>query len=358
MLSLPHSRDHQESRLGIALAGGGSKGAYHVGVLRFLAEAGLEVDAVSGASIGALNGSVVAASANMAEAADRLEEIWRHIANNNPIQVGKPSDDTGAADFAWYLGLMVAMGQALVLPPWLKAALAALTPAASPLLDRGGLCSDAPISNALKRFLDLEALRKGKPFHVSVYRSHGKAWLDFVIGALGLAGMIDTPDSEFLHLQALPESEQVQAILASAAIPLFFKAKTVEGRLYVDGGTGGARQVQGNTPVPPLVSAERCDRIIVCHLSDGSLWSRHEFRNTQIIEIRPGRSISRGSMLGDMVGFDKANILDWMEQGYDDAKRCVGSIADRLKARHKAAEARKRLREKVGALERDGFHVE
>ncbi len=247
MPSITPSSDLRKPRLGIALAGGGSKGAFHVGVLRYLAEAGLEVDAVSGASIGAFNGSVVAASANMAEAASRLEQVWRFIADNNPIKLG--NEGPGTADFAWYLGLMVSMGQTVILPPLLDAALVALIPASSSLLDRGGLYSDSPVKDALKRVLDMDSLRKGKPFHVSVYRSHGKAWLDFAVGALGAFGITDTPDSEFLHVQALPESEQVQAILASAAIPLFFRAKKVNGQEYVDGGTGGARGAKGNTPV-------------------------------------------------------------------------------------------------------------
>ncbi len=59
-----------------------------------------------------------------------------------------------------------------------------------------------------------------------------------------------------------------------------------------------------------------------------------------------------------MIGFDKANILDWMEQGYEDAKRCVGDVAQLLELRYRAAEVRGLLKEKVHALDEDGFCVE
>lgn len=48
-------------KMGIALGGGGAKGYAHIGVLRAFSEAGIEFDAVSGTSIGALVGAVYAA---------------------------------------------------------------------------------------------------------------------------------------------------------------------------------------------------------------------------------------------------------------------------------------------------------
>jgi NTE family protein len=46
--------------LGLALEGGGAKGAYHMGVAKAYLEAGHTFDAVVGTSIGALNGAVIA----------------------------------------------------------------------------------------------------------------------------------------------------------------------------------------------------------------------------------------------------------------------------------------------------------
>ncbi|MBW6086929.1 hypothetical protein KZ779_28470 [Escherichia coli] len=51
--------------------------------------------------------------------------------------------------------------------------------------------------------------------------------------------------------------------------------------MFGDGGMGGWRNMQGNTPVTPLVDAG-CNMVIVTHLSDGSLWDRRAFPDTTI----------------------------------------------------------------------------
>src|SRR5262245_38141686 len=57
------------------LGGGGLLGAHQVGMLRALAEAGITPDLVVGTSIGAINGSLVAA--DPAGAVARLDRLWR-----------------------------------------------------------------------------------------------------------------------------------------------------------------------------------------------------------------------------------------------------------------------------------------
>ncbi len=57
-------------KIGIALGGGGAKGYAHIGVLGAFSEAGIEFDAVSGTSIGALVGAVYAAGK-----LSRLEDV-------------------------------------------------------------------------------------------------------------------------------------------------------------------------------------------------------------------------------------------------------------------------------------------
>lgn len=47
----------RRGKMALALSAGGARGAYEVGALLFLAEHGVRFDAVSGASIGALNGA-------------------------------------------------------------------------------------------------------------------------------------------------------------------------------------------------------------------------------------------------------------------------------------------------------------
>lgn len=49
-----------KNKIGLVLSGGGAKGAYQVGVVRALAEMNIKIGAISGASIGALNGAIIA----------------------------------------------------------------------------------------------------------------------------------------------------------------------------------------------------------------------------------------------------------------------------------------------------------
>ena len=66
----------EEMKVGLVLSGGGAKGAYQVGVLKALLELGARVDMVAGASIGALNGAVLASAPSLEIGVERLENLW------------------------------------------------------------------------------------------------------------------------------------------------------------------------------------------------------------------------------------------------------------------------------------------
>ena len=61
--------------MGFALGGGGHHGAFEVGMLQALLEAGITPDLVVGTSVGALNGAAIAARPSL-ETVERLREIW------------------------------------------------------------------------------------------------------------------------------------------------------------------------------------------------------------------------------------------------------------------------------------------
>ncbi|WP_231362817.1 patatin-like phospholipase family protein, partial [Escherichia coli] len=78
-----------EMKTGLVLSGGGAVGAYQAGVVKALAECGTQISMVSGASIGALNGAIIAASPDLSEAAVRLEALWEHLGNNQVLSVNR-----------------------------------------------------------------------------------------------------------------------------------------------------------------------------------------------------------------------------------------------------------------------------
>ena len=329
-------------KVGLVLSGGGAKGAYQVGVLNALVELNIPVHIISGASIGALNGAVLASAPNLTEGTSRLKEIWHELANDSPLKHQAPS----------YLKLLSAAG--LRESPLIAVAQSVVSVAQHyglPVPEKlhqamhSGVMDDGPLKALLDKYIDHKALSDGIPFYVSVFRSAG-GLLDIAIVLAAELRLLESRDSEFIHIQAKSVQERKELLLASAAIPVVFAPRQVNGTIYSDGGQGGWTKAQGNTPISPLVDAG-CDIVIVTHLSDGSLWSRPDFPDTTIVEIRPQSRIARGDgVLGgvkDLLGFDESKITSWIEQGYQDTKHCIGQILQ-------AGTARKHLKESEQAL--------
>ncbi|MBP7928400.1 MAG: patatin-like phospholipase family protein [Acidimicrobiia bacterium] len=74
------------SPVGFVLSGGGSHGAYQVGMLSSLQERGITPDLVTGTSIGSWNGAVLAEDPDAAPA--RLADIWLSVERQDLIPAG------------------------------------------------------------------------------------------------------------------------------------------------------------------------------------------------------------------------------------------------------------------------------
>ena len=343
-----------DSKVGLVLSGGGAKGAYQVGVLKALQAKNVQIDAISGASIGALNGAVLASAPSLEEGVRRLEEVWQMLAENPPLQAHVPSylrlllnaglalngmtqllKWSGKARIllpmllrtASHAKLLEKLGERLpILQEWLKKA--------APDVQQGLLSND-PLHDLMDQYLDLDSLNKGLPLYISAFPSMGGE-VDIGQCIMAELGLSDTQDSRYFHLQSIARDKQRQMLLASAALPMLFAPQEYEGVLYTDGGQGGWQKSQGNTPIRPLIDAG-CKSVVVTHLSDGSLWSRSDFPEATILEIRPRRSLARAEGFGggarDLLGFGADNVASWVEQGYEDTMACVGRVKDALDAR-------------------------
>lgn len=299
-------------RVGLVLSGGGAKGAYQAGVIKSLASHGVDVDIVSGASIGALNGAILSASDSTSVAAKRLEEVWSLVAKDDVIKLN-------IGIYPRYLAMLAAAGLtgASVLGLKLMADWAGVG-------EDGGLFNSSPLKNILDQYLDAESVRCGKPLYVSLYPYKGKldALSEFFKGEV--LKRFDTKSSTFRLVQDLSFSEQKEALLASAAIPVLFTPRKVGGKLYSDGGQGDYRSSQGNTPISPLVG-KGLDVILVSHLGDGALWDAGDFPDENIFEIRPSVRIAKNGAK-DMLGFNPESIFSWIKQGEKDTDELLGKL--------------------------------
>lgn len=307
-----------KEKMGLVLSGGGAKGAYHVGVVRALAEAQIGLSAISGASIGALNGAIVASAASLAEAACKLENLWHTLAEESPFEDNAPS----------LLRAMEALG--LEARPSLRNAAILAKEISNNLVstlkspETEALADNGKIKRLMDEYISIDALSRGIPLYVSVFPNRGylESVLDSSLAALGIK---DNSKSEFLHVQALPEEDCKKALLASAAIPFLFHAQEIDGERYVDGGMGGLFSSQGNTPIEPLLEIG-CDTLIVTSLSDHSRWSRQKYPNARLIGIDRVEPIHRNPVLPevfDILSFRPRHIASWIEQGYEDTVRCI-----------------------------------
>jgi NTE family protein len=173
----------------LVLAGGGSRGAFQVGMLRELvANQGIDFDVIRGVSVGALNAAFLAQAstagnslANLQEKADELHKVWtKEIRGNHSVYKEKGG----------FAGLAAGANS---------------------------IYSLEPLRKLLKKHLSVEALRVS-----------GR---DFAVGAVSLvSGSYKewAPDDAFF----------IERIMASASIPVIFPYVDFpqERDVFVDGG--------------------------------------------------------------------------------------------------------------------------
>lgn len=315
-------------KTGLVLSGGGAKGAYHVGVVKALAEHGIEVDIVSGASIGALNGALLATSSSVQEGYERLNEIWQLLIQQSPIKFQVKN-----LPIPYYLILLASFGLRLNAMPLMvvQKLLAHYDIGADFFKQDPSFLDNSPLTTLIDKYVNWQCLQQGKQLYVSVYKSKGG--MSDLIGCLAaMLSLKDTAPSDFLCLQQLPEWEWKNALMASAALPMLYESQKIGGEKYTDGGQGGWKTVQGNTPITPLINAG-CNLVLVSHLSDGSFWNRTVFNETTVIELRPRKLVEREG-IRDLLAFNAHSINDWIEQGYTDTVASISRIKDALNNRN------------------------
>ena len=277
-------------QFGLVLTGGGAKGAYQAGALRYLAEIGLEPHIIAGTSIGALNGAVLSSHGSFPVGVRRVNELWEQL------------------------------GTAPILRPNTGAVLHTFSYVSQTFV----LFDPAPIEQLLRESVNPTALRYGIELWVTVFPSLkipglGYDWLiDFVRAKTGT-------DAHWLCVQDFADEDTLyNLLLASAALPLAFPSREVNGKSYVDGG------LADNVPLRAL-AARGCTHAIIIHLQNGAVWSRHDFPEQTIIEIRPEQPINTSDtpligLVDSWLNFSAERIAELKHRGYEDASSCLEPI--------------------------------
>src|SRR6188768_44391 len=65
----------QKTKIGLTLSGGGAKGIVHIGILQAIDSAGLNIDAITGTSMGSIMGAMYAAGYSGNQMRDIVREM-------------------------------------------------------------------------------------------------------------------------------------------------------------------------------------------------------------------------------------------------------------------------------------------
>lgn len=283
----------RRGKMALALSAGGARGAYEVGALLCLAEHGVRFDAVSGASIGALNGAFYAqgdgSPAHMRELAAR----WRAMPSAGIIRAD-------ASQAAALLASLCAKERPLV-----KRALHALA------VGRGGLLDPRPMERLLDAWIDYDAVRTSRCDLLVAVLEETEPLLDLVTSAWRTATYFRAADCPTATLRS--------ALLASAAAPFAFPARMVDRAKYSDAGF-----------VDPLPAGELYRRghrrIVSVFLSDDTIQNRADFPAAALLQIRPSVNIKTGWT--SCFDFSRASIDRLITLGYTDAQTYIGEAQD------------------------------
>jgi NTE family protein len=213
----------------LALSGGGMKGAFQVGAVDYLRSQGIKFSGVSGISVGALNGALIAQ-----DKIDELIKLWQTVvdtdggvitsSNLGSLKEGKLKlDFKKIFDVATHDIKRTEIASAIISSIFKGRRLEELLTKAADNLDFGGsLLDNKPLYKTLLEYIKIADFKMPYYFGVTSLQS-----------SLGL---------EFNHKQFFKDEELARAVLASATMPVIwdpvpkFQSKMNTPRNVVDGG--------------------------------------------------------------------------------------------------------------------------
>ena len=256
---------------GLALEGGGAKGAFHVGALQAFFDRGITFDAVTGTSIGALNGAMIAQGDF-----ETLKMLWTNAAISKVADV----DD---AEF-----------DKLMSRDYDRTLVKYLVKKAREVISSRGMPIDK-LKSIVDKYIDEDKLRASKVDYGLVTVAVSNGW-----------------EPMELFKEDVPEGLLKDYILASAYYPLYNRPE-IGGKRFLDGG------IYNNCPISPLVRKGYSD--IVAIRTGSRMPMRGVIdRSVKVTYVIPSES------LGGTVDLRKSHVEYNMKLGYFDALRALDKL--------------------------------
>lgn len=255
---------------GLALEGGGAKGAYHVGAYKALLKCGYNFKAVAGTSIGSITAAMICQGD-----LKTLEKLWLemnsevfHMDSNlvhNVVNRSLGKKDVKVT-FATIINIIKNRG-----------------------IDTGN------IRKLLDKYIDEEKVRKSK--------------IKFGLVTLRLSDF--TPLE--LTIDEIPQGKLKDFIMASCYLPIFRIQRIIDERYYLDG---------GYTNVLPITLLERigCNEIIGVRVKKFGLIKKKKKSSTKVTIIMPNKNI------GSIILLDQERSRENIEKGYYDTLKVIKEL--------------------------------
>lgn len=258
---------------GLVLAGGGGKGAYQLGAWKALKELDVRFDAIVGASIGSINGALIAA-----DEYEKAVDMWNNISIDKGLRISSELPDPE--------NLLSKKNWGTLFREFIK---------------NGGLDA-SPAKDFVSQYIDEEKVRA--------------SMIDFGM----IAVQLSQPNGKYeLFLEDIPDGELVDYLLASANVP-FANNIGPEGEKYLDGGA------YDNVPVMSL-KKRGYNKLIVVDISNiKGVGHTLDIVNSQITYIRPYDM----EELGATFDFDPATVEKRILLGYYDTKKAFSQLLGRI----------------------------
>ena len=247
-----------DAKWGLVLSGGGTKGAYEVGVWKAIRELGVPIQGIAGTSIGAINAAMF-----LCLEQERIEDIYRNI---NITDVLPVSDDIDPEKNIFDPANLFAIAKEYVI--------------------QRGLTND-PLRKMLVKNLDVD----------KIYDSP----LDLGIVTYN----VKTREPHQLFKEDIEKDKLIDYLLASANFPIY-KAQTVDGKQFMDGG------LSDNMPFNMLIERGYTHLIVV---DINGVGMTRKLKNSEDVYIQ---MISCSEDLGGTFEFNRERIEKNMRIGYLD----------------------------------------
>ncbi len=256
---------------GLILAGGGAKGAYQMGAWKALIELGIQIEAIAGTSIGAINGAFIAQGDY-----EKALSVWEEAEVVNGIKIESELKSTeNLFSFSNFPQLF------------------------HEIVKNGGV-DVSPAKQMISETIDEAAVRNSNiPLGIVTFQ---------------LGGMKPVE----LFVDEMPEGTLIDYLMASARFPGLNK-QGPDDSSYLDGG------VYDNAPVGVL-RKRGINRLVIVDISNiKGIGHKEDLSCADIIYIRPFEPKD----LGASFEFDKEMNEKRMKMGYYDTLKAFGKITGR-----------------------------